>query len=245
MPASATRRRSRFAFLRFSAVKVARNASKDSIAAIEPMELAVAPQDQTALCQRRELCVRGEEHVPGGEPLDRAHARAPRGSTAARIASALRRRVHQQARPAHRRERHGGKQLRVVLQAVLRIGICPGEIEYELAARVAFAIQRHCAHQPPRGVLRNQVLRRPAGLRRGAAGLLERRAEIRVAGRAAPSCRRARSIRLPRPRRCCGGTGLARRITRARRAASGATRRRDAPGTCRRRERPCSRCPRR
>ena len=30
MPASATRRRSRFAFLRFSAVKVARKASKES-----------------------------------------------------------------------------------------------------------------------------------------------------------------------------------------------------------------------
>ena len=97
---------------------------------------------------------------------------------AARIAGASTAAPTRNPRAGHGRERHRRQEFRVVLDPVLRIRIRPGEIEHELAARMSLAIQRQCAHQPAAGVVRDQMLRRPSGPRRGAAGFLEREQEF-------------------------------------------------------------------
>ena len=138
-----------------------------------PMKLAVAAQDQPCCFQTGGIFVAGKEHMPGRELL------------AARV---LDRRLDQDAahgrsvdvgrdektRTANRSERHGGQQFRVVGQAVLRIGVGPGKIEDEFAARVRLAVQGHAALDFSFRILDHQVPRRPAGARYGAARLLER-----------------------------------------------------------------------
>ena len=57
-------------------------------------------------------------------------------------------RAHQQARAGRRGERHGHRQLRVVAAAETRIGLRPGEVEYELAVGVALAKCRHRGGEP-------------------------------------------------------------------------------------------------
>jgi hypothetical protein len=57
---------------------------------------------------------------------------------------------------------------------VLRIGIGPGKIEHEFAARMPFAVQRHGPDEASAGVLDQQMPGRPTRARHGAAGLLER-----------------------------------------------------------------------
>ncbi len=90
----------------------------------------------------------------------------------------------QQPCTLHRRERHGGQPLRVVLQPMLRVRIGPRPVEHVFAVRVALHIERHgrgqdCLPGVARGVFpQGQVLGRPAGLGRGAAAGVQCMQEI-------------------------------------------------------------------
>ena len=125
-------------------------------------------------------------------------------------------RVDQQARAAHGRERHRREELRVVLESVLRISIRPGEIEHELAARMALAIQRHRAHQPPLGVRARSDAPASNRFRRGASGFLEREQEFMSQKGLCGAPDERIPLGRARLRRCSEGAGPARRGSRVR-----------------------------
>ncbi len=157
---------------------------------VEPMELAVAPFDEAGALQGLEVVLAREQHVPGGELLRSGRSPWPRWISAADNGVPVGDgRSEQQARALDRRERDGRQQFRVVVETMLGIGIRPGEVEHELAARADWALrvnsgraaehparaessmQRTCSQalQPVRGVVQPDCSRaiRNSCLRKG------------------------------------------------------------------------------
>ena len=76
--------------------------------------------------------------------------------------------------PARRgRERHRHLQLRIIAAAGALIGVGPAGIEHVFAARVRFQIARHDAGDRAVVGFGDEMLRLPAGARRGRAGRLQ------------------------------------------------------------------------
>ena len=74
--------------------------------------------------------------------------------------------ITQQARPAHRRERHGAQQLGVITDSGTATGIGPAVIEHVFAQAVGLEIARHDGERRPVIVFEDEMLSKPAGLAR-------------------------------------------------------------------------------
>ena len=82
-------------------------------------------------------------------------------------------RAHQQPPAGRRRERHRHLELGVVLAAGALVGLGPAAVEHVFAPRMRFQIAGHGAGNGAVRGLGEQVLRLPAGPRRGRAGGLQ------------------------------------------------------------------------
>ncbi len=146
---------------------------------IAPVELHSLPQQHAGIAHQSGFVGGGEQHMQRRQPALPCHGQRgfEQRGTARRIAG-------QQPCTLHRRERHGGQPLRVVLQPMLRVRIGPRPVEHVFAVRVALHIERHgrgqdCLPGVARGVFpQGQVLGRPAGLGRGAAAGVQCMQEI-------------------------------------------------------------------
>jgi hypothetical protein len=161
---------------------------------VEPMKLTVASLDQARGPQAGALLLVREQDVPGREIL---LARVLGDGTNHERLDALSIGAggDQQACAAHRCEGYRGEQFGVVIEAVLRIGIGPGEIEHEFAARMRLRIERHDPQRDTVCILEHEMPGRPTGAGHGAPGFFEREQELvpqerlRVTGQRIPALR--------------------------------------------------------
>ena len=194
MPSSATRRRSRLRLLAL----LGREALEVVIEVAVAAGCASGTARRGATASRRspkrarsssatnspwieENSARLREFADGGDQQSRACVAASRsGRTSSRGAGG-------------RRERHAEHELRVVGEAVLRIGLRPGEVEDEFAERMRLDVGGRGGGEPAFVVQRDRR-RLPAGAGADAAGVLERR-EKRVTQEGRAAARRARPRR--------------------------------------------------
>src|SRR6185503_20146022 len=137
------------------------------VARVAPVELHGAPQQHAVLEHQGDFFFARKQNMERGA-----------------VARELERRLQQdllgrteEARAAHRGERHRAQELRVVLDAVPLVRIGPRPVEHVLAVGMRLGEKRHRAHQRP-GAAHQQEARRPAGARRGAAGIDQRGQEL-------------------------------------------------------------------
>ena len=212
---------------------------------VEPVKLAVAAQDQAGLLQLGGGVIRRETAHARRRVVRCARIRSAAPMSAAVMDLADRRRgADQQPRAAHRREGHGRQQFRVVLEAMLRVGVGPGEIEHEFAARMRLAVQ---AAWPPTARRRassiTQMPRRSSRCAARRSRIAPARAGIRGAGTAAPRA----GQRIPTRRvdfrdaveECAPGREVTRGRTRGLTCGSASML---VPDICPHRAPPCSRC---
>src|SRR5271168_4411470 len=141
------------------------------------MKLAVAPQYQPSAIEIGCDVLGRKQHMPGGHTLLLSMLDGgPDEGLGHRFGVELR--TQQETRTRNGRERHRRQQLRVVAQTLLRIGAGPREIENELAPRVRFAKQWQRGRELSGGIFNDEMLRTPAGARRGAAGFLQRQEKL-------------------------------------------------------------------
>ena len=138
-----------------------------AVAAVAPVELhSVAHEHARGSAFARLLCV-DEQHV------ERRVAVAQLAERALEQRTARRRVVGEHACARHRRERHGGDELRVITPSVAAVRIRPTPVEYVFAIAVRLDIQRQCADQR-RAVPRGEEARLPAGFARRATRVVQR-----------------------------------------------------------------------
>ena len=132
---------------------------------IAPVKLHPASKHQPALLQRLRFFGFGKQHMQRGEAAGQFQRCIDQRQTHAGIA-------RRDAGAGHRRERNRRQQLGVVVQSVALVGLGPGPVKHVFTARMRFQIQRH---RPDQGiaVMRQQVLRLPAGAGAGAAGVVQ------------------------------------------------------------------------
>jgi hypothetical protein len=152
-----------------------------SITLVDPVELAVGPDQPSGLLEQRHLRLGDERGVRGGEAVrrDDALGRSDQGGGQNRLAG-------QQAAAGDRRERHGDLELGIIVAAGALIGVRPAVIEHIFAEAVALHISGQHRIGPSVRAVDGDRQRLPAGAGGGAARLLERReegvAEERIVG---------------------------------------------------------------
>ena len=134
MPASATLRRSRLAFLRLSALKRARNSSKFCVAAVRPVELTALAREEPRSFERLPLRLGRKQHVQRRRAdLERRAACRVEQQCRDSGVEAL---SQQQALTGRGSKRNRGDELRIVIAPGTLVGVRPAPIEDELAVRV-------------------------------------------------------------------------------------------------------------
>ena len=124
---------------------------KARVAAIGPVKLAVAAHEPARLRAGAARRLIEKERVHGGERLALAsHRPCDLLRAGAARARGIRTRAQQKSRAGRRREGHGDRELRVVVAAGARVGLRPGEIEYEFAVGVHLHVRGHARPQGPR-----------------------------------------------------------------------------------------------
>ena len=142
---------------------------------------------------------------PAARPRRTASARSP-GATSSR-------------RPGGGRERHRHLELRIIAAAGALIGVGPAGIEHVFAARVGLQIARHDAGDRAVFGLRHEMLRLPAGARRGRAGGLQGGQEsVRDEGVIGANLRRS-DCGLAQASQCAAGMSAMVGTTRMRKSA--------------------------
>ena len=142
-PRSASLRRSCRIFLRLSCENAARKSSKSRQPAFDQWNWTPRRRIKPARLELLRLRGGDEQQVQR-----RMAARRPTRRERGRGERPPRRRVvAEQARAGHRRERHGGDELRVVRAAVAAVGVGPAPVEDVLAVRMRLRVERQRADQ--------------------------------------------------------------------------------------------------
>ena len=141
------------------------------VAGVEPVVLLVLAQQQPLAAHEPPLLLGGEVH-PHRRDVHLVAKRDRAGEQHALAERPVDVRADQQARTGHRRERRGDDQLRIVAPAGPLVGVRPAVVEDVFGLAVRLQIDRRDRGHRAGLVAHRQVLRRPAGARRSAAGLL-------------------------------------------------------------------------
>ena len=149
------------------------------VAVVLPMELLVGAMQEAVADQRLAFRLRQEGEMDrGGLALAAEFEQA--GDQPAAHPVGLRRRADQEPPAGRWRERHRDLELGVVLAASPLVGLGPAAVEDVFAPRVRFQIAGHHADEGAVRGLGQQMLRLPAGSRRGRAGGLQGMTENHV-----------------------------------------------------------------
>ena len=138
------------------------------VAGIEPVKLHATTHQVAGFFQLVRFAFRREQDVAGRHlaGLLLRLQEGQQGGACLAIAG-------QQARAAHRRKGNSGQQFRVVFKAMLLIRVGPGPVEHVFAIRVQLQVQGQGGGQGL-ALPQHQVIRLPARVCAGAAGLVQR-----------------------------------------------------------------------
>ena len=146
------------------------------VAAVAPVELAVAPQQPAALRARRARRLVEKQRVHSREAVTHGVGfellEQPRAGRALVEPGA-----QQQPRCGRGRERSCERQLRIVVTAEALVGLCPGEVEDEFAVGMGLDEGGGGRGKPMR-IAQRQVARLPAAVASDAVRVLERGEEL-------------------------------------------------------------------
>ena len=137
------------------------------VAAVVPLEPAIVPPQEPGLLERR-LVLGGREidvRARGAGLACRLEQQAGQPGADLRVGAAR----DQQPGPGHRRERHGGQQLRVIVEPGARVGLRPAPVEDELAPGMELQVLGDRADQPAIVVAQHEMTWQPAAVSADAA----------------------------------------------------------------------------